>query len=224
MSALADRFSIADHKKYSNLALSPQMIVNCHFGGTCHGGDPYMVYKYVYEYGVPDWTCQPYTATDTDNPSEGCVSKTSVPDAMVCKDCGWPPAEPHDDKGHCWPRKADYKKYRVTEFGAVLGGAKAMKKEIYKRGSIGCGIMVTDKFLEYTGGIYSEKSTYPTLNHELSVVGYGKDPQTGEEYWIGRNSWGTYWGEYGFFRIKMHQDNLGIESNCVWAVPDLKNF
>ena len=36
---------------------------------------------------------------------------------------------------------------------------------------------------------------------------------------IGRNSWGTYWGEAGFFRIKMHGENLGIESDCTWALP-----
>jgi cathepsin X len=41
------------------------------------------------------------------------------------------------------------------------------------------------------------------------------------EYWIGRNSWGTYWGEYGFFRLKMHHDNLGIETACVWAAPKI---
>ena len=30
-------------------------------------------------------------------------------------------------------------------------------------------------------------------------------------YWIGRNSWGTWWGEGGWFRIKMGGDNLNIE-------------
>ena len=84
---------------------------------------------------------------------------------------------------------------------------------------LGAGIMVTKKFEEYRGGIYSEKKDYIGLNHELSLVGYGKDPETGEEYFIGRNSWGTYWGEMGFFRIKMHEDNLGITQAGDWAVP-----
>ncbi len=39
-------------------------------------------------------------------------------------------------------------------------------------------------------------------------------------YWIGRNSWGTYWGESGFFRINMHHDNLGINDMCSWATPN----
>ena len=86
---------------------------------------------------------------------------------------------------------------------------------------IACGIDVTLKFLAYTGGIYSEKRKDIGINHEISVTGWGYDEQIGKEYWIGRNSWGTYWGEDGFFRIEMHKDNLGIETQCFWAVPKL---
>ncbi len=32
-----------------------------------------------------------------------------------------------------------------------------------------------------------------------------------------RNSWGTYWGEGGYFRILMGSDNLAIETNCDWG-------
>jgi len=78
-----------------------------------------------------------------------------------------------------------------------------MKAEILNFGPIACGVHATDKFEEYTGGIYSEFVGYPEINHEIAVVGWGKDDNSGEEYWIGRNSWGTYWGENGFFKMKM---------------------
>jgi cathepsin X len=80
---------------------------------------------------------------------------------------------------------------------------------------------VTDDFLaykpgNYTSGIYSEHTGFlQRINHEISVVGYSKDQTTGDEYWIGRNSWGNYWGNMGFFYIKMHSDNLKIETDCL---------
>lgn len=34
-----------------------------------------------------------------------------------------------------------------------------------------------------------------------------------------RNSWGEYWGEGGWFRIKRGENQLLLESHCVWGVP-----
>ena len=81
-----------------------------------------------------------------------------------------------------------------------------MKKEIYARGPIACGIDATDQFEAYKGGIYSELAfpmvritffhsvymrTWPWLvyqiNHVVSIVGWGTAPD-GTQYWIGRNS------------------------------------
>ena len=35
-----------------------------------------------------------------------------------------------------------------------------------------------------------------------------------------RNSWGEYWGELGYFRLALGDNDLGIESMCSWATVD----
>jgi len=57
----------------------------------------------------------------------------------------------------------------------------------------------------------------------VSVVGYGYDVMISQEYWIVRNSWGTYWGDNGFFKISMYTNNLGIESDCIAGTPSFES-
>lgn len=203
-SALGDRLMIQRKAAFPEINLAIQPLISCGGGGSCNGGNPGGVYDYIHRRGIPDETCQQYQAKNLR------CGKLSL-----CENCL--PSNESFTPGKCAP-VANYPKYWVTEFGSV-SGADRMKAEIYQRGPIGCGIHVTSNFEAYTGGIYSEFSFFPLLNHEISVVGWGVDDTTGVEYWIGRNSWGTYWGEDGFFRIQMHKDNLGIETNCDWGVP-----
>jgi len=98
-----------------------------------------------------------------------------------------------------------------------------MKSEIFNNGPISCGIQVTENFRNnYLFGIYSEFIELPVINHEVSVVGFGYDEIMSQEYWIVRNSWGTHWGEYGFFKISMYTNNLGIETDCIAGTPSFE--
>jgi len=88
-----------------------------------------------------------------------------------------------------------------------------MMKEIYHRGPISCGIDA-DPLRTYTAGVVTTKGEQ--VDHVISVVGWGTDPEHGK-YWHVRNSWGEYWGELGYVRVKFGA--LLVGDQCAWAVP-----
>jgi C1A family cysteine protease len=59
-------------------------------------------------------------------------------------------------------------------------------------------------FHHYTGGIITSSSCGTSIDHGVLAVGYGTD-QSGQEYYIVKNSWGSDWGEQGFVRIGVEE-------------------
>mmetsp|Transcript_9202 Transcript_9202/g.9162 ORF Transcript_9202/g.9162 Transcript_9202/m.9162 type:complete len:622 (+) Transcript_9202:3-1868(+) len=202
-SSLSDRINILRGNKWPRITLAPQVILNCHGGGSCNGGNPGGVYEFIATHGITDDTCQQYTAA---NPEV--ASCSPVQNCMTCWELS--------NRTNC-PAVSNPITYKVSQYGAV-NGAFRMKAEIYKNGPIGCGIQATPRFENYTSGVYEEFIPWISINHEIAVVGWGV-ADDGTEYWIGRNSWGTYWGQEGFFYIKMYENNLGIETDCDWGIP-----
>jgi C1A family cysteine protease len=59
-------------------------------------------------------------------------------------------------------------------------------------------------FQFYTGGIIKQSSCGTNLDHGVLLIGYGTD--NGQDYWLLKNSWGTSWGEQGFFRFERNMN------------------
>lgn len=143
--------------------------------------------------------------------------QTALTDIDVCRDCTWPPPPVGDDGlANCKAVTDASTRYYIKDHYAVVG-VDNMKAAL-QEGPISCGVHATENFEKNykSGEIYSEViGPLAMINHEISVVGYSKDAATGEEYWVGRNSWGNYWGMYGFFYMAMYEDNLRITKDCI---------
>lgn len=92
-----------------------------------------------------------------------------------------------------------------------------MKHAIHAGGPIACTIN-NDPIKNYSGGVFDDNNASKATNHVVEVVGWEGDA------WVARNSWGSFYGDDGFFRIKMGENQLGIESQCTYPVVSAANL
>jgi len=215
ISALADRIKIARKAAWPDINLSIQFLLNCQMGGTCNGGDHLATYKAIDEYGsIPYDDCMVYQACSADSKEEACKNKKDFEctPVNICRTCDTFTSH----GGTCSPI-IEYPHATILRYGSVRDSTNMMA-EIYNNGPIACGINA-EEIVEYTGGVLNVPNKLKMINHIISVVGWGYDTELNKQYWIIRNSWGSYWGELGFMRLVLGENQLGIEKTCAYAIP-----
>ena len=214
IASLNDRLKIARKAQFPEINLARQVVLNCgnSTAGSCEGGGDYGMYVFVNKFGLPDDTCQLYSAEE--------FACSAFRNCMNCD----PPTD-QAPLGVCYPVQS-YARYFVSEFGKMNNPTiHEMKAEIFQRGPISCSIDCST--LTHGQFVPGEivRTAHPAvgdwdLDHVISVAGWGLDDHTGEEYWIVRNSWGTFWGDNGWFKVLLGHNTLGIEMECNWAAMD----
>ena len=64
-------------------------------------------------------------------------------------------------------------------------------------------------FKNYKRGIIDSAEECPTkFTHAVAIVGYGKEGD--QEYYMVKNSWGTWWGDEGYVKIGINGDGDGV--------------
>lgn len=215
VSALADRVKIMRGSQTVDINPSVQHILNCGNAGSCHGGSGGGTYQWIYKNGhVATETSQPYLACSSESSEGFCQHVDTTCSAMnTARTCP-------TFREECVALN-HYPNISIAEYGSI-SGTEAMQKELYNRGPIACSIDATPLHT-YESGISTSMES--STNHVVSVVGWGTDSKVGK-YWVVRNSWGEYWGEYGYFNVKF--GGLGM-TRCNWATvkdytaPEKKN-
>lgn len=201
------------------VSLSEQQITSCDRNGDdggCSGGG---------------------TNLDTDQyamVAGGIVSEADYPDCSSTYSCaGNTKHEKHN--GVC--NHADAKKVTKISGGyQISGGVKdchwcdkqsedeeRMKKHLVQAGPMTIAIN-SKHFDNYKKGIMSPpaencKANINSLDHQVLIVGYGTDTQSGLDYWKIKNSWSKKWGEDGYCRVVRNKNNrCGVASDATHAI------
>ena len=189
-----------------DLDLSEQHLVSCCLYGCngCKGGSPYYAWQYLKDNG-------------------GAILESSFPyeavDANGCSD--WRSDDCDEEPVLCSDKSDDWDEFQVPI--ATIGGQSTPDKSliqstIVNHGPVAAYMTIYADFRSYSGGIYEHKYGEFRGNHVVTLVGYNDE----ENYWIGKNSWGRFWGEYGYFKIAYGECN--IEQQIYSVDVDLNAF
>lgn len=191
---------------------SVQAIINCGDAGSCNGGDQLQAFAWISQVGgVPDEGCQRYEAKNVYNSS----SPECDTGFALCRTC---------DHSGCYPVNA-YNKVTVEEYGTVETLDDIMA-EVVANGPVACHIdsnQIEMEDFDPANPIFAYNSS--THNHAIQLAGWGT-ADDGTRYWIIRNSWGTYYAEHGWLRVRRDEPNNYDPSyfGCVFATPGVVNI
>merc|ERR1719219_1379352 len=106
-----------------------------------------------------------------------------------------------------------YQGARISDmFFTWQGDEETMARLVAEHGAVMTAVGTNSHWYSYAGGVFAG-CTGSSINHGVVVVGYGTED--GEDYWLVKNSWGPWWGDEGYIKIKRGVGMCGIGSYMV---------
>ena len=202
--ALTDQLSLNQGSRHPLLSAgylnscfkNQNFIVN---GNGCCGGKLYAGLEFIVNIGTVAATCSPY------DPTSKKIALPSCP--LTCSDNSSLNLSSFTSMGY------KFLNYDHEIMDALTDGSVVM-----------AAMSVTDEFDQYKCGVYrnSGSSTSVRGKHAVVIVDYGRTA-AGTDFWVVKNSWGTEFGENGYFRIKRGELEIGRYGNAVRLRLDATN-
>ncbi|KAI5641264.1 papain family cysteine protease domain-containing protein [Phthorimaea operculella] len=199
---LLERFAILSNGA-ENMVMSPQSLLSCNVKGQrgCDGGHIDAAWLFATKYGLVDADCFPYVAK---------VTRCPYRRSDDLKTAG------------CRPKiQSRTLKYRMSP-PYKIDQEKDIQYELMESGPVQAIMHVYQDFFHYKDGIYRHTkygNQHEMGLHSVKIIGWGEE--RGDRYWIVANSWGSDWGENGYFRIARGDNESNIESFVIASLSDV---
>ncbi|KAJ4700527.1 Cysteine Protease [Melia azedarach] len=123
--------------------------------------------------------------------------------------------------GTCDKEKAEERAAQITKYEDVASNDEGALLNAVANQPVSVAIDASNLQL-YDGGIFDGECG-TSLNHGVTVVGYGKSEE-GRKYWLIKNSWGSDWGEGGYFMLQREggapEGQCGVAMSASYPVAD----
>ena len=166
------QMNIANNWPNLNMNFSEAQLFSCGGGGCNRGWRNSSASSRLRNRGVTDEACLPYTS-GANGKDQSCSDACS---------------------------NSSERSYKIRRAESV-GGWYPNENDLIdalKLGPVLSRMSVYEDFIAYKSGIYRHTTGGYLGGHAVVIVGYDKN----ERYWIVKNSWGTDWGEDGYFNIQ----------------------
>jgi len=105
--------------------------------------------------------------------------------------------------------------YHISSYGTVARNEDTLASAVRLHGPVIIS-MDAHRLSMYKSGIFSGCSSNYDRNHGVVIVGYGTSGNT--PIWKIRNSWGSNWGENGYFRMVRGKNMCGVQDSASFPV------
>ena len=177
-----------------NVSLAPQQLVDCagaFDNAGCNGGLPSHAFEYLHYFG-------------------GQMLEADYP--YTAKD------------GKCVADAAKAAATVSSQVNITFEDEDMLVDAVGRFGPVSVAFQVASDFQHYSGGVYTSTvcgSGPEDVNHAVLAVGYDHDAESGLDYWIVKNSWGTEWGvENGYFFMERGRNMCGVADCASFPICD----